>query len=101
MTRLQRIFRKAELRWNARESFFCLSGRGHLKKEILSILETKEFDDIVKIQEDKDYRSIDTNKFVYTKLTVACDWAGAVMPENHEKSEVISDWPTNIVNYRD
>ena len=41
------------------------------------------------------------NKFVNTKLTVACDWAGAVMPENHEKSEVISDRPTNIVNYRD
>ena len=35
------------------------------------------------------------NKFVYTKLTVACDWAGAVMPENHEKSEVISDQPTD------
>ena len=27
--------------------------------------------------------------------TVACDWAGAVMPENHEKSEVISDRPTD------
>ena len=26
---------------------------------------------------------------------VACDWAGAVMPENHEKSEVISDGPTD------
>ena len=40
--------------------------------------------------------------------TVAWDWAGAVMPENHEKSEVISDRPTDrqtdrqtdIVNYR-
>ena len=32
--------------------------------------------------------------------TVACDWAGAVMPENHEKSEVISDRPTDMVNYR-
>ena len=27
--------------------------------------------------------------------TVACDWAGAVMPENHEKSEVISDRQTD------
>ena len=27
--------------------------------------------------------------------TVACDWAGAVMPENYEKSEVISDRPTD------
>ena len=30
--------------------------------------------------------------------TVACDWAGAVMPENHEKSEVISDGPTHRHN---
>ena len=44
---------------------------------------------------------VNKNKFVYTTKPVACDWAGAVMPENHEKSEEISDRPTNIVNYRD
>ena len=27
-------------------------------------------------------------------------WAGAVMPENHEKSEVILDRQTDKVNYR-
>ena len=35
------------------------------------------------------------NKFVYTKAQSREDWAGAVMPENHEKSEVISDRPTD------
>ena len=52
-----------------------------------------------KKMEKRKKRKTEENKFVYT-TEQSCDWAGAVMPENHEKSEVISDRPTDMVNYR-